>query len=99
MKDTRENDAATAACESALGRYAGYSEERFGDGVRSSCYVEMHDGVRLAVDILRPTSGGAPVEEPLPALWTHARYHRASLDTEGEVTTCIEVTCCSVVRM
>ena len=91
MKKTCEDGGRMTARESALGRYDGYSEERFGDGVRTSCHVAMRDGVHLAVDIFRPTSGGAPVEEPLPALWTHARYHRASLTAEGELTTCIKV--------
>jgi len=91
MNATGDEGEGVPVRESALGRYRGYSEERFGDGVRSSCYVRMRDGVRLAVDILRPTSGEAPAAEPLPALWTHARYHRAFLTEQGEVATCVEV--------
>ena len=91
MKKMCDNGDGVSARVSALGRYDGYSEERFGDGVTTSCYVEMRDGVRVAVDIFRPTSDGAPVEEPLPAIWTHARYHRAALTEEGEVATCIRV--------
>ena len=91
MTKARDNGNGTTARVSALGRYEGYGGERFGDGVRSSCHVAMRDGVRLAVDVFRPTTDGAPVEEPLPALWTHARYHRASLDEAGEVRTCIEI--------
>ena len=90
MKTTSDDGGGMTAHGSALGRYHGYSEERFGDGVRTSRHVAMRDGVRLAVDILRPTRDGAPVEEPLPVLWTHARYHRASLTETGEVTTCID---------
>ena len=37
----------------------------------------MRDGVHLAVDIVRPAVNGEPVGEPLPLVWTHARYHRA----------------------
>lgn len=91
MKTRGGNDDGATARACALGRYEGYGEERFGDGARSSFHVEMRDGARLAVDIYRPISDGAPVEEPLPALWTHARYHRAFLSDEGEVRTCIEV--------
>ena len=75
---------------SSFGQYRGYTDVRFEDGLRSSCYVPMRDGVRLAVDIFRPSLDGAAVDEPLPALWTHARYHRASLTEDGEVLSTVE---------
>ena len=75
---------------SSLGQYRGYTDVRFEDGLRTSCYVPMRDGVRLAVDIFRPSLDGAAVDEPLPALWTHARYHRASLTEDGEVMSTVE---------
>lgn len=63
---------------SRLGQYRGYSEPRF-DGVqRESRYLTMRDGVRLAIDIHRPTRGGVLHQEPLPVVWAHERYHRAS---------------------
>jgi len=61
---------------SEFGRYEGYSEERFDGWVTTSRYVEMRDGVRLAVDVTRPAIDGVPVDEPLPVVWTHSRYHR-----------------------
>lgn len=61
---------------SEFGRYEGYSEERFDDWVTTSRYVEMRDGVRLAVDVTRPAVNGVAVDEPLPVVWTHSRYHR-----------------------
>jgi putative CocE/NonD family hydrolase len=61
---------------SEFGRYEGYSEPRFNQWVTSSQYVEMRDGVKLAVDVTRPAIDGVPVEEPLPVVWTHSRYHR-----------------------
>ena len=75
---------------SSLGQYRGYTDVRFDDGQRTSCYVPMRDGVRLAVDIFRPSLDGAVVDEPLPTLWTHTRYHRASLTEDGEVLTTFE---------
>jgi len=50
---------------------------------QSSRYVEMRDGIRLAIEIIRPTLDGELVEEPLPAIWTHSRYHRAKADRPG----------------
>jgi putative CocE/NonD family hydrolase len=74
---------ATAACVgdapdrvSEFGRYEGYSTARYEAWVTTSQYVEMRDGVRLAVDVTRPTIGGTPVSDPLPVIWTHSRYHR-----------------------
>ena len=75
---------------SALGRYAGFTTELFDDCQRSSCYVAMRDGVNLAVDIFRPTTGGKALEDALPALWTHTRYQRASLTEQGEVLSTVE---------
>ncbi|WP_419950887.1 CocE/NonD family hydrolase [Candidatus Palauibacter sp.] len=61
---------------SEFGRYEGYSEPRYDGWVTTSRYVEMRDGVRLAVEVTRPALGGMPESEPLPVVWTHSRYHR-----------------------
>ena len=59
------------------GVYHGYSSPRFDGYQRVSQYLPMRDGVRLAVDILRPTKGGRLHSDPLPVIWTHHRYNRA----------------------
>ncbi|MXW55953.1 MAG: CocE/NonD family hydrolase, partial [Gemmatimonadales bacterium] len=61
---------------SEFGRYEGYSEPRFDGWVTTSRYVEMRDGVRLAVEVTRPALGGVLESKPLPVVWTHSRYHR-----------------------
>ena len=61
---------------SSFGRYEGWSVERFDGWTTTSLYVPMRDGVRLAVDVTRPTTGGVATDEPLPVVWTHSRYHR-----------------------
>ncbi len=61
---------------SEFGRYEGYAEPRFDGWVTSSQYVEMRDGVKLAVDVTRPAVDGVPADERLPVVWTHSRYHR-----------------------
>ncbi len=61
---------------SEFGRYEGYSVERFDGWETTSRYVEMRDGVKLAVDVTRPTKDGVVTDEPLPVIWTHSRYHR-----------------------
>ncbi len=59
------------------GEYRGYSTARYDGYRRTSFYVPMRDGTRLAVDLLRPTRGGALPTERLPVVWTHHRYNRA----------------------
>ena len=72
------DDAGTEATErvSEFGRYEGYTEPRYDGWVTTSRYVEMRDGVRLAVEVTRPALGGVTESEPLPVVWTHSRYHR-----------------------
>ncbi len=64
---------------SRLGVYRGYSSARYDGFERSSRYLTMRDGVRLAVDLIRPTQGGVLHTERLPVVWSHHRYHRASV--------------------
>ncbi|MGI9519880.1 MAG: CocE/NonD family hydrolase, partial [Pirellulaceae bacterium] len=61
---------------SRFGEYSGYSDARFDEWVCNSQYIEMRDGVKLAIDVVRPTVDGVPVDEQLPVVWTHSRYHR-----------------------
>lgn len=61
---------------SEFGRYEGWSKELYDEWVTTSQYVEMHDGVRLAVDVTRPAKNGIAVDKPYPLVWTHSRYHR-----------------------
>jgi uncharacterized protein len=53
------------------------TDEAFDGWVRTSEYVPVRDGVRLAVDVFRPTSGGQLHGGPLPVVYTHKRYQRA----------------------
>jgi putative CocE/NonD family hydrolase len=74
---------------SEFGTYEGYSTPRYYEWSRSSRYVAMRDGVRLAVDIIRPAAAGQPVEAPLPAVWSHRRYRRAR-EVDGRVVSVVE---------
>src|SRR5436305_5253403 len=69
---------------SEFGKYSGYSEAVYDGWVRSSRYVPMRDGIRLAVDIVRPTLHGRVATERLPVVWTHTRYQRAFYDVSFE---------------
>jgi len=70
------------------GVYRGYSAPIYDGFVRTSQYVPVSDGTRLAVDIYRPTHEGKAVNEPLPVIWTHERYHRADLQN-GTLTSAV----------
>lgn len=70
---------------STLGQYRGYSQAVFDGWTRTSQYVTVRDGTRIAVDIFRPTNQGRLHEEPLPVIWEHRRYQRASIDGDGNI--------------
>jgi len=73
---------------SQLGQYSGFSEPIYNRWVRTSQYVSVRDGTKLAVDIFRPAkSNGVVVEDPLPVIWTHDRYQRASYGPSNNVIT------------
>ena len=59
------------------GVYRGNSTAEYDGHTRTSQYLTMRDGTRLAADILRPTKGGALHQGKLPVVWTHHRYNRA----------------------
>jgi len=64
---------------SKFGEYKGYSEAKYDSTIRFSQYLAMRDGVKLAIDIIRPAKEGKVHEEPLPVIWQHTRYRRSVL--------------------
>jgi putative CocE/NonD family hydrolase len=68
---------AAASKVSQFGHYSGYSAAVYDSGVRTSQYLTMRDGTRIAVDVIRPAKDGKMTAEPLPVIWTHNRYRRA----------------------
>ena len=74
---------------SSFGQYAGYSAPAYDGWVRSSRYVTVSDGTRIAVHLFRPTRAGRLAEEKLPVVWTHNRYRCAAVD-EGKTYTILD---------
>jgi len=68
------------------GVYRGYSQVLYSEWVRTSQYIEMRDGTKLALDIFRPAKNGKAVMDPLPVIWTYDRYHRATMQNGKLVT-------------
>lgn len=58
------------------GVYAGYAEPTYDGYERSSFYVEVRDGTKLAVDLYRPTQDGTVTADKLPVVWMHTPYNR-----------------------
>ena len=71
--------AQAAAKVSRFGVYRGYSTSRYEGWVRSSQYVTTRDGTKLAVDLYRPARAGNAETAPLPVIWTHTPYYRATI--------------------
>ncbi|HMI92949.1 MAG TPA: hypothetical protein VK509_16350, partial [Polyangiales bacterium] len=60
---------------SSPGKYQGYGEALYDGNERSSLYVPVRDGTRLAVDVFRPTKDGQVASDPLPVLFMHTPYN------------------------
>ncbi|MBO9671762.1 MAG: peptidase S15, partial [Sphingobium sp.] len=50
------------------------SAQPFADVARTSLYVPVRDGTRLAMNIYRPAQGAAPVDKPLPVIFVFTPY-------------------------
>ena len=70
---------------SSFGVYQGYSPQAFPDQIKSSIYLPMRDGVRLAVDLYRPGINGKAAEGRFPVVWHHSfdRHYVATPDTNA----------------
>jgi putative CocE/NonD family hydrolase len=76
--------------QSRPGVYSGYSPVRYSESVKTSQYVTVRDGTRLAVDIYRPAIDGRAVDEKFPIVWLHTPYRRAFTDRSGKVVNAVE---------
>jgi len=75
---------------SKFGKYVGYSQPLYNEWVRTSRYIEMSDGVKLAMDIIRPAKNGNPVEKPMPVIWNYYLYVRAEIQ-EGKIVSMVDI--------
>ncbi len=62
---------------------------RFDSWTRSSRYLSMRDGVKLAMDVIRPAQSGTVAAGKFPVLWVHTRMPRA-LKEDDAVRSMIE---------
>ena len=56
--------------DASFGHYK--PQQRFTDFVSSSFYLEMRDGVKIAVNVERPAENGQAVEGQFPVIWHHS---------------------------
>ena len=62
---------------SEFGKYQGYTDAVYDGSQRTSDYLTLSDGTRLAYDLIIPTRKGVPAEKPLPVLFKYTPYGRA----------------------
>jgi putative CocE/NonD family hydrolase len=62
---------------SEFGKYQGYSQKVYDGSQRTSKYLTLSDGTRLAYDLFIPTQKGVQADKPLPALFKYTPYDRA----------------------
>jgi predicted acyl esterase len=77
--------AIAAGRASKPGEYSGYSPVLYDGYQRTSEYVAVRDGTKIAVDIFRPTLKGELLQTKLPVLWMNTPYGRR-IDNEGDET-------------
>ncbi len=58
------------------GYYSGYAPVLYDGYQRTSFYVPVRDGTRLAVDLFRPTLHGVLSKQKLPVVWMNTPYNR-----------------------
>ncbi len=71
---------------SRLGEYEGYSRAIYNGYSRTSAYLKLANGTRLAYDLILPTKNGVPAASPLPVLFKYTPYLRTLtiFDTKGK---------------
>jgi putative CocE/NonD family hydrolase len=71
---------------SAFGKYEGYSEAIYDDARRTSDYLMLSNGTRLAYDLMLPMKKGTPAEGRLPVLFKYTPYLRTFtiIDEKGK---------------
>ena len=62
---------------SEFGKYLGYSQVLYDGSTRSSDFLTLSDGTRLAYDLFLPTKKGVAADKPLPVLFKYTPYDRA----------------------
>jgi uncharacterized protein len=64
---------------------AGHAQQSYEEVVRSSFYVPVRDGTRLAVNLYRPAVNGRAVETPLPVIFVFTPYRARFRNEAGEI--------------
>jgi len=62
---------------SEFGAYNGFTDVEYDNYKRTSKYLSLSDGTKLAYDLFLPTKNGVPANEPLPTLFKYTPYNRA----------------------
>jgi hypothetical protein len=70
---------------STPGHYSGYGTTLYDGWQRTSFYVPVRDGTRLAVDLYRPARNGNAVDGRYPVVWLHTPYLRGVRAPDGTI--------------
>ncbi|MFC2004818.1 CocE/NonD family hydrolase [Chloroflexota bacterium] len=69
---------------SEFGKYNGYTEDMYNGWNRTSEYLTMSDGTRLAYDLFLPTKDGVSATGPFPTLFKYTPYNRTWTVFDGD---------------
>lgn len=62
------------------------AQKRYSEVVRTSRYVAVRDGTRLAVNVYRPATNGVPVAERLPVVFAFTPYRARFRAADGTIS-------------
>lgn len=76
-----------AACAliAGLPASAAQSDPAYDGVVRTSQYVAVRDGTKLAVNVYRPAAGGVAADEKLPVIFSATPYRARYTDEDGSI--------------
>lgn len=70
---------------SRVGHYAAWDHPTYDGYKRTSEYVTMRDGVKIAIDVFRPTLKGQIEGRPLPVIWMNTPYNRRGFEGKSTI--------------
>ncbi|MEP2652104.1 MAG: hypothetical protein ABJH06_08915, partial [Paraglaciecola sp.] len=75
----------SSKAQSSFGEYR--PSQEYSQYTRSSQYISVADGTKLAVDVFRPAVNGQVETKPLPVIFYYGRYWRAKQLADGTIMT------------
>jgi len=88
-QSARKTTSSNKLVASSFGTYTNHESAQYNGWERSSVYVPMKDGTRVAVDTYLPTKNGIKIDKLVPVILHYTRYIRAK-EIDGKLLTKVD---------